>query len=115
MPKCIIEVVHAGISSLKIHVKGRKGWKETLIVYEHTQRLRTAKGSKVVQGDLPHIPIANGGQISCTLSLERIIGLTMCKVLFLKILTVAWFILCSCEEDTRLSLHICIRNGGDCE
>ena len=25
MPKCIIEVVHAGISSLKINVNGRKG------------------------------------------------------------------------------------------
>ena len=47
-------------------------------------------------------------KISYTVSVERIIGLTMCKVLFLKILTVAWFILCSCEEDTKLSLHICI-------
>ena len=36
--------------------KVERGWKETLIVYEHTLRLRTAKGSKVVQGELPHIP-----------------------------------------------------------
>ena len=30
MPKCIIEVVHAGISSPKIHVKGRKGVEKDL-------------------------------------------------------------------------------------
>ena len=57
MPKCIVEVVHAGISSLKIKIK-KKGdrKKKTLFVLGHTRRLRTAKGSKVVQGGLPHIP-----------------------------------------------------------
>jgi len=54
MSKYIIEVVHAGISSLKINVKGRKGVETKTIAYGHTRRLRTAKESKVVQGDLPH-------------------------------------------------------------
>ena len=38
MSKYIIEVVHAGISSLKINVKGRKGMKNrhSLITYRHT-------------------------------------------------------------------------------
>ena len=53
IPKYTIEVVHAGISSLKINVKGGgKKKKDINCVW----RLRTAKGSKVVQGDLPHIP-----------------------------------------------------------
>ena len=37
-----------------------------------------------------HTYLANEGQISYTVSVERIIGLTMCKVLFLKILTLTF-------------------------
>ena len=70
MSKYIIEVVHAGISSLKINVKGRKGVEKKTIAYGYTRRLRTAKESKVVQGDLPHTHLANWGQISYTPSVE---------------------------------------------